>query len=250
MFHFRPLDPVKTRNSFAPEGPAEAQSIPLESAPAKPAVDVDASHRIFVPQYAPTHGDDVAFPGTLDVQDGHCLRQNGSQRKPSFSGSASSSYCTNENFSPGLAPNHDFLDTLPHYHLSQPETPSMSEYGEDLLDSLTESESRLQSVQVRDEEAEMANLHGIEHYAAANMYGAAYPGFFSYQLPQTEQGSNMTLKTLPSNPLSTSEGHRRYGSKPIHDQVRSWNDGAEHRMTALEALVDDLGYLGQLINYK
>jgi hypothetical protein len=242
-FHFRPLEPEKTRNSFAPEGRAATQSIPFMSAAAKKAVDVDASHTI-----TPTPVDDAAFPGTLDMEDGHCLRQNGSHRKPSFSGSASSSYCTNENFSPGLAPNQDFLDALPQYHLSQPETPSISEYGEDLLESLTESESQLQSVQVRDEEAEIANLHGIAHHGAANMYDAAYPDFFSYQLPQPEQGSNMTLKTLPSNPLSTSEGHRRYGSKSIHDQVRSWNDGSEHRMTALEALVNDLGYLGELIN--
>ena len=75
---------------------------------------------------------------------------------------------------------------------------------------------------------------------------APLSGFQGYSLPQDEQGSMHTLRK-PASVTSFHTDHRLHHQPSSEDLVQSWNDGSEHRVTALEELVDDLGYLGAFI---
>lgn len=231
-------------DSFTEEGYVRTQPIALKGAIFESSVDHDDSQKPILPRSIPHRVDDGALRRDQHTMNDQYLYDNENQRKLSCTGSISLSYCTNDNFSPGLAPINDLSDTMLQYHLCEPETPSVSEFGGDLLDSSSQIESQMQRVQVHDEESEILYLHGIDNTSTTSLQGAAYPGFLGYSLPEPDQGSTPTLKKLPSNPFNSSDSHPRPAQDPIH----SWNDGSEHRATALEALVDDLGYLGELIN--
>lgn len=163
---------------------------------------------------------------------------------PSYYGSVSS-YVTNKMFSPGLAASTIETDGMSPYHLAQPDTPSISEFEGDPLGAKPTSnlEPNVDSshIQVLEDVriSPMANLHTRVHPSKGTFQG--------YSLPETEQASALTLRKLPSLTLE-SQGvdspFRKPGSQAL---VHSWNDGSEHRITALEELVDDLGYLGELI---
>lgn len=156
--------------------------------------------------------------------------------------SISSSYKTADNFSPGLAPSTTNTDGMSPYHLPQPETPSISEFGDDNFISEYELQDAVSNVVEPDE----LPIHRLRLGSSATVHDAAYPSFQGYSLSKIEHESALTLTKLPSNPLSADceSPLRNQASKSL---IHSWNDGSHNRMSLLEELVDDLGYLGDLI---
>ncbi|KAL8799410.1 MAG: hypothetical protein Q9200_007546, partial [Gallowayella weberi] len=130
----------------------------------------------------------------------------------------------------------------PHY-LSQPESPSVRDF-EEAWDSDGQSQSASHNVQ-----CEKAPLFGKSSTADGldllPMPQLPSPDFQDYKLPEREHASTLTLGKPPnaertSVPDSTPSDN--------HQLVHSWNDGSNQRhLTALDELIDDLGYLGQVI---
>lgn len=162
----------------------------------------------------------------------HARRQNNS---------ISSSYHTTENFSPGLTSSITNTDGMSPYHLPQPGTPSISEFGDDNF----VSEYKLQDPEPNIEPDKLS-LDRLHLGSSANVHDAAYPGFQGYSLPKTEYESALTLRKLPSNPL-TADCESPFKNQGSKDLIHSWNDDGHHRISQLNELVDDLGYLGELI---
>lgn len=155
----------------------------------------------------------------------------------SYAGSVSS-YITNNVFSPGLASNSVYTGGMSPFHLSQPGTPSISDFGEDALGGGLLSDTNY---------CDLLGTQGPWDTSTSGLSSRAYAGFQEYSLSETDQASILTVRKGPSDSLESRGFSHPYGQHGSKDLVHSWNDGSEHRMTALEELVDDLGYLGELI---
>ncbi|KAL8823180.1 MAG: hypothetical protein Q9191_006100 [Dirinaria sp. TL-2023a] len=73
------------------------------------------------------------------------------------------------------------------------------------------------------------------------------PHFSGYSPSEADHGSMLTIKEPQSAPFEPL-GFR----SPLHQndsqiRVQAWNDATKHPASALEELIDDLGYLGELI---
>lgn len=235
----RPLEPPSIPNSFADERCVKVQSRSPEGTAASSNSILGAPQISSTPKDNPERLDNVASPKDKNTDKGHSLHDHEPGRKQSSTDSISLSYRTSENFSPGLVPISNTTDVMSHHRLSQPETPSTSDNEGDFVDASTSLKSQMHGIQVHDDEEVIPDMHEMENKPAATLYDAAYHGFSGYNLPQPDQESTRTLKRLPSNPF--------VDFRTKHDQVHSWNDGSEHRVTALETLVNDLGYLSELI---
>lgn len=159
---------------------------------------------------------------------------NGAQ---SYAGSVSS-YTTNNIFSPGLASSSVYTGGMSPFHLSQPGTPTISDFGEDALGGGQSSDTNYCNI---------PETQGPWDTFTSVLSTRAYAGFQEYSLSETDQASVLTVRKDPNDSLESSRFGNSYGQHSGKDLVHSWNDGSEHRMTALEELVDDLGYLGELI---
>ncbi|KAL9130569.1 MAG: hypothetical protein Q9217_001282 [Psora testacea] len=176
----------------------------------------------------------------------------------SYAVSSSFSYGTSDNFSPCLASNTTVSGNMSPIHLSQPETPQMSGLGDDALawphDSDTDMESGYPPRSGDQDWVRPPSRPSPPSPPSpappGNEPAAGWPGledFQGYSLPLDDQASAVTIKKLPSlNFEFTDRGLCHRASK--QHLVQSWDDGSGHRMNALKALVDDLGYLGKLIN--
>lgn len=126
---------------------------------------------------------------------------------------SASSYATNNLFSPGLAPSSVYTDGMSPYHLSPPGTPDKIERGQGHLGSSRPASNYTET-------HEMLSTDMIEtlrkSLAAANIQDKPYPG----------------------------SSLHRHGSRAL---VTSWINGSEHLITGLGDLLDDLGYLSDLI---
>lgn len=159
---------------------------------------------------------------------------NGAQ---SYAGSVSS-YTSNNIFSPGLASSSVYTGGMSPFHLSQPGTPSISDFGEDTLGGGLLSDTNY---------CDLLGTQGPWDTSTSGLSTRAYAGFQEYSLSETDQASVLTVRKDPNDSLESCGFGNSYGQHGSKDLVHSWNDGSEHRMTALEELVDDLGYLGELI---
>lgn len=155
----------------------------------------------------------------------------------SYAGSVSS-YTTNNIFSPGLAPSSVYTGGMSPFHLSQPGTPSISDFGEDALGGGLSSDTNY---------CDLLGTQGPWDTSTSGLSTRAYAGFQEYRLSETDQASVLTVCKDPNASLEPRGFGSPYGQHGSKELVHSWNDGSEHRMTALEELVDDLGYLGELI---
>lgn len=169
------------------------------------------------------------------------------------------SYATSANFSPCLAPNTTHSGPMSPYHLSQPETPIMSEIGDEFLPPLRDPESLAQMGRGTSSELDLLLARPPSRAAppqppqpqgrsdTENSH-ATLGGFQGYSLPDHDHASVLTIRKLPSLTFKKTDGASAFSQKGSkQDLVHSWNDGSEHRMTALKELVDDLGYLGEII---
>lgn len=159
---------------------------------------------------------------------------NGAQ---SYAGSVSS-YSTNNILSPGLASSSVYTGGMSPFHLSQPGTPSISDFGEDALGGGQSSNTNY---------CDLPETQGPWDTSTSGLSTRAYAGFQEYSLSETDQASVLTVRKNANDSLVSCGFGNPYGQHGSKDLVHSWNDGSEHRRTALEELVDELGYLGELI---
>ena len=168
------------------------------------------------------------------------------------------SYATSANFSPCLASNATPGGPMSPCHLSQPETPVMSDFGDEFLPPVRDSESLAQMRRSSGSDLDLLLARPSSRAAPPHLQRpqggptqkshAVVGGFQGYSLPDHDHASVHTIRKLPSIPLKKTDGASpsiQQASK--QDLVRSWNDGSEDRVTALGELVDDLGYLGEMI---
>ena len=168
------------------------------------------------------------------------------------------SYAASANFSPCLGSNTTQSGKMSPCHLSQPETPVMSEFGDELpptlhhLDSLAPLDECFSS----DLDHSLARRSskvgppGLMHPQGRDLQkqNGTLDGFQGYGLPNHDQSSVPTIRKVPSLTCKEIDGTSPFARpKSKQDLINSWNDGSEHHMTALGELVDDLGYLGKLI---
>lgn len=144
----------------------------------------------------------------LRIEDVYSGRQN--------SADSTSSYATNNLFSPGLAPSSVVTDGMSPCHLSPPDTPDKGEPGHGHLGSSRPVSSYTDTHEILSTDM-IETLR--KSLAAANIQDKPYPG---------------------------SSLHRQ-GSRAL---VTSWINGSEHLITGLGDLLDDLGYLGDLITWR
>ena len=144
--------------------------------------------------------------------------------------SGSSSYITNHVFSPSLSSATAYTGSISPSHLSQPKTPSTSDCGE----------SSPGDVPART----LPIGYGRTRRDSVIVGSSRFEG---YNLPEAEQASALTLRQLPSAVMMQADGESSYEQKSGKDLVQSWNDGSEHRVTALEDIFEDLSYLGTAI---
>lgn len=129
------------------------------------------------------------------------------------SADSASSYATNNLFSPGLAPSSVVTDGMSPCHLSPPGTPDKDELGHGHLESSRPVSNYTETHEILSSDIIEALRKSL---AAANIQDKPYPD---------------------------SSLHRQ-GSRAL---VTSWINGSEHLITGLGDLLDDLGYLGDLI---
>ena len=162
---------------------------------------------------------------------------------------AESSYGTDDNFSPNLASNSSQSGPISPMQLSQPETPNFSDFDDDAASWIGGSDSLdIDVTKMKPPSRAPPPPPPSQTPVFSNPFRIHPPlsGFQGYSLPQGEQGSMHTIRK-PSSMTSVRADHPLQHQSSSEDLVHSWNDGSEHRITALEELVDDLGYLGAFI---
>ncbi|MCJ1481194.1 hypothetical protein MMC06_001350 [Schaereria dolodes] len=120
-------------------------------------------------------------------------------------------------------------------HLSQPETPTISEFD---IDGRIGGIDRI--------EPSVSGGYELEEPLKDTMC-AKHGGFDGYNLPEAEHGSALTLKNLETTGSRGSSHESHFAGKDGNDLVRSWNDGSEHNRGAMAELFKDLAYLGEMI---
>ncbi|KAL6720544.1 hypothetical protein ACLMJK_002468 [Lecanora helva] len=167
------------------------------------------------------------------------------------------SYAPSENFSPGFASSTTCSGPMSPLHLSQPETPVMSDFGDSYDNDFVRLKRDSQiSADFATDVGSFPELSIPQPPSRAPPPPPSRPlspssgslsrtpqpsfgGFQGYSLPSDEHASALTLRKLPSRTLKNSGQSTSPAGKP--DLVRSWNDGSKH-------LLDDLEYLGKMIN--
>lgn len=131
------------------------------------------------------------------------------------------------------------------YQLSQPDSPSVRDFeaetditGQSTSDTRDHSFDSL-SKPTKTEEQSTWELHGTPR--------AFTGGFQGYSLPEDEHASATTLRKHPSSIFSPASHETTSNDQNRNELIQSWNDGSHHPMSALQELVEDLGYLGQVI---
>ena len=114
-------------------------------------------------------------------------------------------------------------------YCSQPLTPTASEFG---------------VLAISNHQIDLSVLEEADEHSTYHENG----GFEGYSLPENEHASALTLRNLTN---ATSRSSLRNSSSPQEKSgtkfVERWIDGSENNKTALQELVDDLGYLGTMI---
>ena len=172
---------------------------------------------------------------------------------PTTHSCATSSYAASDDQSPYLDSNTTHSNPMSPLHLSQPETPAMSEFGDEHFSIRRNSTSPAHAISDR---------HSLDQLPPRPPSRAAPPppaskpataystlgGFQGYRIPDSDHTSVLTIRKYPSTTFKSSETSSNFGQQGTKKAlVESWNDGSEHRMSALSELVEDLGYLGTVI---
>ena len=162
------------------------------------------------------------------------------------------SYATDNNFSPGPASTAASGPTSPR-HLSQPDTPAINEFDADKPGEKTliaDLDLGLLSIRPPSQAPPPPPPLFTQESPISEPQRTFHPvlsGFQGYSLPENEHASALTICKTPSTPFSHRSEHSSDQGCGKQELVQSWNDGSGHQMTALEEMMGDLGYLGELI---
>ena len=168
----------------------------------------------------------------------------------SYADSSSLSYAPSDTFSPCLASYTTTSGQMSPIHLSQPDTPHLDGLDKDDIAWQRNSDPELDqfhnSISGVEEDyhsrpAPACSPPPLARQLASTDTHSPLSGFQGYSLSTREQASTLTIKEPPSLDLQQTLNHRTSTQR----LVQSWDDGVELRMSSL---VDDLGYLGGLIN--
>ena len=151
------------------------------------------------------------------------------------------SNASSEYLSPCLTSNTTNSQRMSSLMLSMPDTPQMAEFTDGAL-IWRESKSDM------DRNAPIDTLDISAQDKFPTYYGGEAHNklgrFQGYSLPIHDHASSATI-TKPASHEHERPELRRQASAQL---VQSWDDGAQHRIGALSTLVEDMGYLGTLIN--
>lgn len=147
---------------------------------------------------------------------------------------------TSQNLSPAWSPTTALSGNMSPYP-SQPETPSMSEFGEYLLGSSHPYGSHEDLAYGPD-----MLVHGSRLVDVHNRYTGAN-SFTGYIAPDAEHLSALTIHNLPQKQATESDHNVAITPRNGRDLIEYWNDGSNHHQSGLSDLFEDLGYLGELI---
>ena len=149
----------------------------------------------------------------------------------------SSNFSNDPSMSPCLDSSTAYTGPVSPCHLSQPETPLTTEFNRNELAQVQSSE--------HESAAHLRNGGGLEPGHQDIIY--PYPsGFQGYSLPPADQASVLTLRKSPVTAF-VPDVESQFVKQGNQDFVRSWDDGSEHLMTSMEELVNEMGYLGEVI---
>ena len=150
-------------------------------------------------------------------------------------------------------------DSFSPRHFSQTSSPNISHLGKDapwVYDGISRQSSQPMDYPFAHRYIDEENIHRQYASPTATMpylefnedpdRNTAFSGLQAYELPQTEFSSTLTLKQQPST-LCKPIGFTPLHQKGSQGHVRPWNDGSQDHMTALLELLDDHGYLGEVI---
>lgn len=221
------VKPGQSRKSLGSE-PAHKTVSPIPCHPDGAGIDEqnDAHDQGTLPNlFIESHYDHVPIGGVSDFwPQPRPTAYSKLKRDPEFA-TASSSKRTSGVFSlsESMAGHTDF--SSPQYRHSQPLTPSVSDFGEFILEAFHLDDSAAVEPPGQD---------------ASRRSG----GFSGYNLPDAEHASAITLRAEPSSRSKRPPLESTFGSRQM---VEKWDDGAEHQKSALQELVDEMGYLSNLI---
>ena len=165
----------------------------------------------------------------------------------------SSAYSTapSEYFSPCLASNTTASGQMSPIHLAQPDTPDLLELNDEEIRWKRDSDpdpggiyhTRLDDAQ---NQSSSPSTNPIPPLHDNQDHKPRISGFQGYSLPRRDQASTATLKKLPSLDLMAP---KKPAPRPsMQHLVQSWDDGAEQRMENLSTMMEEMAYLGDLIN--
>lgn len=243
LSHFTPTPAEKKIETISSENPDGLDLAPDALEPLTDPIKMPLDEQSINPNAAPS----IETLGSLEL-DFH---------SPNYGYAESlASYATSANFSPCLASNTTHSGPMSPCHLSQPETPIMSEFGDEFLPPLRDPESLAQMGRNTSSDLDLllarpSSRTGLSQLPQPQQgdTNVTPKGFQGYSLPTHDHASVLTIRKPPSITFKNKDGTPTFpqnGSK--QDLVHSWNDGSEHRMTALGEFVEDLGYLRELIN--
>ncbi|KAL9611070.1 MAG: hypothetical protein Q9167_004282 [Letrouitia subvulpina] len=131
------------------------------------------------------------------------------------------------------------------YQLSQPDSPSVRDFeAETNVTGQSTSGTRDHSFDSLSRQNETEEGSAWELHRTPRGYAG---GFQGYSLPDDEHASAITLRKHPSSIFSPVSHETTSTDQNRNDLIQSWNDGSHHPMSALQELVEDLGYLSQVI---
>ena len=253
-----------SQKPLSADGPI-AQTIPVPPAAAHQAVIVPLPEqdRPFGQDHQTTmvaQDTDLTAPGPASTETGADLGTSGPAAR-TLRNSATSSYAASDDYSPYCMSNTTRSDPMSPLHLSQPETPSMSEFGDevtflrhgsedagapynqlstDLMNALEFTAASPPSRPPPPPPAPAPPAMNGKPATARIIFGT----FQGYSLPEDDCASVLTIRKPPSTKFLTKTSSKTSPvDQPGHAKtlVNAWKDGSEH-------LLDDLGYLGDMIN--
>lgn len=158
------------------------------------------------------------------------------------------SYTSGDEYSPYYTSNTTHSGPMSPLHLSQPETPIMSDFGDDVAHVRRESED---IARLTIDFSDQVNLFTSGPPSRAppppprskpTTSRSVFGNFQKYSLPEDDNVSLLTVREPPSTVFKTPERSAAFPpTGPNQTLVHSWNDGSDY-------LLDDLDYLSELIN--
>ena len=190
------------------------------------------SHVTYTEPGCGTQRSGLAFSGSLDAVPNRLLKSVSTFNGP------------NADTPPGLASSSIGADAISPLHLPQPETPSISEFGEDLLDTKIFSDFESPANTPHLEESLKLSLDHRDIVLGGQ--GTLALSIQNYNLPESDEES-LKLRKVRSVPFRPGSGTLSLHDQAGTDLVQPWRNGAEHQSIPLDELVDELAYLGDLI---